>query len=314
MSYATFEYTADGLQNEWTVPFTFLDPSNIYVYVDGVRKIAGVDYTYNAGSKSIVFGVAPASGLIVLLQRASNLNTPYVTFDDGTVLTADTLNKATTQNRYALQELTDTTGTLEEIVSGDLIANNNLADLDDAATARVNLGLGSISTQDADAVDIRGGDLLNVDIESSRLLVNTATVSDLSSCNITASTLLGGTSTGDTITNADISSSSVSSSTITGGTIGGSAISSSTIGSSTLTGSNISGATITGSTISSSAITGTITGHASEDLLTANCLSELTPSASTARTNIGCGEIATWTEADLLAWLRINFPNFFPPE
>jgi len=314
MSYATFEYTTDGTQKEWVVPFPYLTPSTIYVYIDGVRQVAGESYTFNPATKSVVFDVAPTSGGVLLLQRASNLNTPFITFDDGTVLTADSLNKSTTQNRYALQELTDTTGTLEEVVSGDLIASNNLSDVDDAATARGNLGLDSLAVQNADNVDIRGGDILNVDIQSGTIRASDVVATDITNCDITSSTLTGGTSTDDTITDATISSSTIASSTISGSSISASTLSGSAITDSSFTSTNISGSSISGATISLSAIVGNVTGHCSEDLLTANNLSELTPTQSTARTNIGCKELSTWSEADLLAWLQENFPDFFPPE
>jgi hypothetical protein len=56
--------------------------------------------------------------------------------------------------------------TISNSIGGKLAKASNLSDLTDVATARTNLGLGSMATQAADNVNITGGSIDNITIDS----------------------------------------------------------------------------------------------------------------------------------------------------
>lgn len=148
-----------------------------------------------------------------------------------------------------------------------LLRANNLSDLTNVPTARTNLGLGTMATQNATNVAITGGTISNAQIVNPTITGLTLNAVNLvaptiTGANISTSTINGGTIISPTVTNA-----SLITPTVTGGTITTASIVGSTLTGATFSSGNIGAVTITGATINTSNITGgTITGAAVKSL------------------------------------------------
>jgi len=128
----------------------------------------GWDYIDNSVQVSSVFG---RTGVIT--AQSGDYNSDQVTEGStnlfftaarvlATVLTG--LSTATATAVAATDSILVAIGKLQAQVSARLVAANNLSDLASASTARINLGLGSMATQNASAVAITGGTVDGVTI------------------------------------------------------------------------------------------------------------------------------------------------------
>jgi hypothetical protein len=165
MAFASITYTsASGttfaLTNSDGNAIEYLRQSDIAVTVNGTLQTLTTDYTFNAAGTSIVLNSAVSSATVVI-TRTTSITDATVSFTAGSTLTAQDLNNSDRQNRFALQEFSDTYGGLTT-GTGDLSAlagfiGENETWVSDDAHAATTGGIDSrIDT--ALTTDISGGD------------------------------------------------------------------------------------------------------------------------------------------------------------
>jgi hypothetical protein len=125
MAYASITYTsASGttfaLTNSEGNPIQYLRQADIAVTVNGVLQTLTTNYTFNTAGTAIVLNSAVTNATVVI-NRTTSITDATVSFTAGSTLTAQDLNNSDKQNRFALQEFSDTYGALTT-GSGDLSA------------------------------------------------------------------------------------------------------------------------------------------------------------------------------------------------
>lgn len=121
-------YTANGSTTQFGYQFYLLLESDLDVFVGGAKKILNTDYTVtgvgNSAGGNVVFKVAPASGLEVIIKR----NTPFTRttdYADNGDLLADVVNDDFDRLWLALQEINANFGSsISRPVGGNWTAQN----------------------------------------------------------------------------------------------------------------------------------------------------------------------------------------------
>lgn len=112
-------YTGNGTQADFVVPFDYLKKSFVHVYVDKVHLIGGdqgdedAEYFF-VDNTTIRIKVAPVEGSEVTLRRITPADDRIVSFEDGSILKATDLDTSQLQAFHIAEEARDQSAILVE--------------------------------------------------------------------------------------------------------------------------------------------------------------------------------------------------------
>lgn len=169
--YSQSWHTGDGSTVLWNFSFAGVNPGyiqqdhvKVYAVLNGER--VAVPFTWETSSR-IRVEPAIAAGVTFVIARETPKDAPLVDFINGALLTERNLDMQARQAIYAVAEMVDDFSEIRDdieqlaaeavdvaleargIAEGALARDKNLLDVPDKAQARLNMGLGSMSTKDS---------------------------------------------------------------------------------------------------------------------------------------------------------------------
>lgn len=106
-------YTGNGTQTDFVVPFDYLKKSFVRVYLDEVTLLTGGDYGdttvdyYFLDNTTVRLKTAPASGQLVTIRRYTSATERIVSFEDASILKATDLDTSQLQSFHIAEEARD---------------------------------------------------------------------------------------------------------------------------------------------------------------------------------------------------------------
>mgnify|MGYP003108427454 FL=1 len=201
-NYAFNTYTGNGSTTAYSITWEYLDTSHVKCFLDGSSTTA-----FSVSSSTVTFDTAPASGVVIRIERQTPLTSRLVDFQDGSVLTESDLDKSANQNFYAVQEMQDD-------------QSNNLslttADVYDANSKRIINVANPTANQDAvTKYYLENTWLSTSDKADINTLAGISGLSDLASNNTNVNTVAGSitnvNNVGGSITNVNLVATNISS-------------------------------------------------------------------------------------------------------
>ena len=106
-------YVGDGVTTLYSFTFPYIEPTDVYVSVDGVNLTRTTEYTY-ANATTISLATAPAVDAEVKIYRQTDSSDIKWVFFPGSAIRASDLNDNFTQNLYVTQEAEFGSGTAND--------------------------------------------------------------------------------------------------------------------------------------------------------------------------------------------------------
>lgn len=106
-------YTGNGTQTDFVVPFDYLKKSFVRVYLDSSTLLTGGDYGdtgadyYFLDNTTVRLKTAPADGVLVTIRRYTSATERIVSFKDASILKANDLDTSQLQSFHIAEEARD---------------------------------------------------------------------------------------------------------------------------------------------------------------------------------------------------------------
>lgn len=140
MAYASVTYAGQtGSTTSYTIPFSYLNASDISVKVNGVPT----SFTFTSSS---VANISPAPTGTVVISRTTPIASKVTTFVDGSAFLASDTNNQNDQFLFAMQEATDNLGSAQASATAAAGSATSAASSATAAASSATAAAGSATT------------------------------------------------------------------------------------------------------------------------------------------------------------------------
>lgn len=197
-------FTGDGTETEFTMTSDPITTTNVHVYVDGLLKVSGTDFTISG--KVVTFAAAPANASVIVTEVGVVTEVVLTTVADGSIITAKLANGSVTTAKLA----TDAVSTVK-LLNG--------------AVTTEKLGAAAVTTDKVENGAITEGKLANGAVSSSKIADGSVSSGKLDSGAVTTAAIATGAVATGSIADAAVATAKITDSAVTTAKINDAAVS-----------------------------------------------------------------------------------------